>query len=173
MPRASKNDRHRAMGMLQAERSISATARQFNVHRSTLRVWLTRFLNTGSVSDLPRRGRGRVTTAGQDRFIVLCHLRNRFQPATVTAREIPGVRRISDSTVRRQLRENGLQCRRPAVRPQLQPRHRQARLQWARLYLRWRLPHWRNILFTDESRFQLSTADGFTEDLERGMLTIV
>ena len=78
MPRTSENDRLRAVGMLQAGRSVSATARQLNPQRSTLRVWLTRFRNTRSVSDLPGHGRGRVTTAGQDRFIVLSHLRNRF-----------------------------------------------------------------------------------------------
>lgn len=160
MPRTSENDRLRAVGMLQAGSSVSATARRFNVQRSTLRVWWARFQGTGSVSDLPGRGRGRVTTARQDRFILLTHLRNRFQPATVTAREIPGARRISDSTVRRRLRENDLQCRRPAVRPPLQPRHRRARLQWAREHLRWRLAQWGNVLFTDESRFLLSTADG-------------
>jgi len=160
MPRTSQNDRNRAIGMLQAGNTVSATARQFNVQRKTVRTWWLRFQNTGSVSDLPRRGRARITTRRQDRLIVLTHLRNRFQPATKTAREIPGARRISDSTVRRRLRENQLQPRRPAVRPLLQPRHRRARLQWARQHLRFRQAQWRNVLFTDESRFQLYAADG-------------
>ena len=62
--------------------------------------------------------------------------------------------------VRRRLRENGLQARRPAVRPQLLPRHRAARLAWARQHLRFTIREWRHVLFTDESRFQLSFADG-------------
>ena len=39
MLRASENDRLRVVEMLQAGRSVSATARQFNRQRSTLRAW--------------------------------------------------------------------------------------------------------------------------------------
>src|ERR1700729_3476231 len=101
-----------------------------------------------------------MTCHEQDVYIVLSHLRNRRLPATITAGTIPGLRRISSDTVRRRLRESGLRARHPAIRPQLLPRHRQARLQWARHHLRFTINHWRYVLFTDESRFALSVADG-------------
>nr|CAH7747184.1 unnamed protein product [Callosobruchus chinensis] len=39
--------------------------------------------------------------------------------------------------------------------PLLTARHRTARLQWARAHQDWLLPQWRNVLFSDESRFGL------------------
>nr|CAH7721699.1 unnamed protein product [Callosobruchus chinensis] len=39
--------------------------------------------------------------------------------------------------------------------PLLTARHRTARLQWTRAHQDWLLPQWRNVLFSDESRFGL------------------
>nr|CAH7756808.1 unnamed protein product [Callosobruchus chinensis] len=39
--------------------------------------------------------------------------------------------------------------------PLLTARHRPARLQWARAHQDWLLLQWRNVLFSDESRFGL------------------
>ena len=43
---------------------------------------------------------------------------------------------------------------------ELKRRHRIARLQWARARLRWRRTTWQNILFSDESKFNLKFSDG-------------
>jgi transposase-like protein len=160
MPRTSVNDRLRAVGMIQGGASISAIARQFGVERLTVRRWLTNFQLQGNVTDLPRSGRPRITTPQQDRYILLTHLRNRHLPATVTARNIPGLRVISAVTVRRRLCEQGLRAYRPARCTVLTHRHRQLRLQWARQHFPFTVHQWRHVLFTDESRFNLSTADG-------------
>nr|CAH7761365.1 unnamed protein product [Callosobruchus chinensis] len=53
----------------------------------------------------------------------------------------------------------GLRCRRPLRVPLLTTRHRTARLQWARAHQDWLLPQWRNVLFSDESRFGLVSDD--------------
>nr|CAH7760721.1 unnamed protein product [Callosobruchus chinensis] len=42
-------------------------------------------------------------------------------------------------------------CRRPL----LTARYHTARLQWAKAHQDWLLPQWRNVLFSDESRFGL------------------
>nr|CAH7741285.1 unnamed protein product [Callosobruchus chinensis] len=39
--------------------------------------------------------------------------------------------------------------------PLLTARHSTARLQWARAHQDWLLPQWRDVLFSDESRFVL------------------
>nr|CAH7722163.1 unnamed protein product [Callosobruchus chinensis] len=41
--------------------------------------------------------------------------------------------------------------------PLLPARHRTARLQWARAHQDWLLPQWRNVLFSDVSRFGLAS----------------
>nr|CAH7738237.1 unnamed protein product [Callosobruchus chinensis] len=48
-----------------------------------------------------------------------------------------------------------MRCRRPLRVPLLTARHRTARLQWQKSHQDWLLPQWRNVLFSDESRFGL------------------
>ena len=91
---------------------------------------------------------------------MVTHLRNRFQTASVTARTIPGLRRIHPRTVRNRLPEHYIHPRRPCVRTLLLPRHRAERLRWSRAHLRWRLREWEAVLFSDDSRFSLDHSEG-------------
>nr|CAH7740087.1 unnamed protein product [Callosobruchus chinensis] len=72
---------------------------------------------------------------------------------------------ISTATIRRRVLASGLRCRRPSRVPLLTARHRTARLQRARAHQDWLLPQWRNVLFSDESRF------GLVSDDYRGTMT--
>ena len=121
-----------------------------------------RFLATNTVADRPRPGAPRVTTQVQDQMIRLQHLHERFRTANVTARETVGRYRprIAAQTVRRRLRENGLRARRPFKSPILTQRHRRQRLEWARGHLPWNRQQWQEVLFSDESHFNSSHADG-------------
>ena len=114
-----------------------------------------KFIATGSVADVRRRPKRRVTTAHQDRHIRLSHLRDRELTASTTSSRTVGAhgRHISDQTVRNRLREGGLRARRPYVWLVLTRRHRRLRLVWARRHLRFTRADWANMLFTDESRF--------------------
>ena len=156
----SDAQRHEALGMLRANATVSAVARAFNVKRDTIQKLRIRFQASGSVSDTPRSGRPRVTTAVEDNRIRVTHLRDRFQTASKTAREWPGRRPISRFTVRRRLKAHGIVARQPARRTRLLQRHRQARLNWARLHRRWLNRQWNTVIFSDESRFLLDRHDG-------------
>ena len=134
MPRIPNNLCERAIGMHVA-RHVGCSSRAIrNLH--------IRFRTTGSTNDLPRRGRPRVTTRGQGRYIMNTHLRNRFQTATTTAAKTHGLHnnRISMQTVRNCLRENGVHTRRP--------------------YFRYSERHRQNRLNSDESRFSLIRGKG-------------
>ena len=69
-------------------------------------------------------------------------------------------RHINEHTVRRRLHAYGVRSRRPYVGTILTHRHKQARLAWANANLRWTRQQWATLLFTDESKFNLSYADG-------------
>lgn len=160
MPRLSEANRHIAIGLLEAGQSQRAVARRMNVHQSTIsRLW-ERYRRQNSVADAPRSGRPRATTAAQDRYIRVHHLRHRTATATSTARQIPGLRRLSAQTVRNRLREAGLRARRPYFGPVLRQQHRRHRVQWCTNVQAWNLPNWRRIWFSDESRFLLERRDG-------------
>ncbi|KAI3377208.1 hypothetical protein L3Q82_009119 [Scortum barcoo] len=66
---------------------------------------------------------------------------------------------VSAQTVRNRLHEGGMRARRPQVGVVLTAQHRAGRLAFAREHQDWQIRHWRPVLFTDESRFTLSTCD--------------
>ena len=122
--------------MIQAGMRHRAVSVQCGVHINTIQAWWRRFQQFGHVRDRPRAGRARVTSIQQDNHIRVVHLSNRFQTASLTARNIPGLRAISPTTVRNRLRERGIRPRRPAVHPVLLRHHHVARLAWCRRHLR-------------------------------------
>ncbi|XP_005089778.1 uncharacterized protein LOC101854459 [Aplysia californica] len=149
MPRSTNEERNQVVGMLRANTPVANVARTFNVTRDTIYRLMNRLQTSGSVQDGPRTGRPRATTPAHDWYIRVMYLRDRFRPATKTAREWPGRKTISAPTVRRRLRAQGLIPRRPTRRIRLLPRHRRVRLNWARLHRRWILRQWDNVMFTD------------------------
>ncbi|GFV48165.1 transposable element Tcb2 transposase [Trichonephila clavipes] len=66
-------------------------------------------------------------------------------------------KQISRKTVARRLRGGGLCARRPVVCVPLTRQHRTARLQWCREHHNWTEQDWACVLFSDESRFSLSS----------------
>ena len=67
--------------MLQAGETQRYAAAQFGVTQSVVqRIW-QRFLDTGSVEELPKRGHPRKTSAVDDRYIVTMSRRQRIDTA--------------------------------------------------------------------------------------------
>ena len=158
MPRLNQNQRIQALTMLARGDNVSNVSRPFCCHRNTIIRFRQRFLQTGGVADRRRPGRPRVTNPRTDRFITLTHPRRRFQTATSSARQYG----ISKQTVLRRLRQarQPIRPRRPYVRQVLTARHRAARLQRAQRHFRRGRQQWARVLFSDESRFNLSHHDG-------------
>ncbi|GFX27303.1 transposable element Tcb1 transposase [Trichonephila clavipes] len=104
-------------------------------------------------------GRPRETTPADDRYIVLRASRNRRQTAGEIARHTTQVtgRPISRFTVARRLHAGGLFARRPVRCVPLTPAHRRRCSLWCREHRNWRDNEWGRVLFTDESRFSLSS----------------
>ena len=158
MPRLREAERNQAIGMIQAGASYVDVSRTFNCSRNTIHELVKRYRLTGDVRDRPRSGRPRATSQRDDQYITLTHLRNRFLPATVTARAF----NVCPQTIIKRLRKQNrpIRARRPYTGAIITLRHRKARLRWARAHRRWRRRDWNYVLFSDESRFNLSTADG-------------
>ncbi|GFU58747.1 transposable element Tcb2 transposase [Trichonephila clavipes] len=108
-----------------------------------------------------RHGGGRVrsTTPLEDRYIVLSAKRNRRTLAQQVANQFLAAsgKQISRKTVARCLRGGGLYACRPVVCVPLTRQHRTARLQWCREHHNWTEQDWACVLFSDESRFSLSS----------------
>ncbi|GFT03884.1 transposable element Tcb2 transposase [Trichonephila clavipes] len=65
--------------------------------------------------------------------------------------------RISRQTVCRRLNHAGLYARRPTVCIPLTSAHKRARLNWSLKHHHWSVGEWANVMFSDESRFSLSS----------------
>ncbi|GFS92845.1 transposable element Tcb2 transposase [Trichonephila clavipes] len=106
-----------------------------------------------------RGGPVRSTTPAEDRYIVLSAKRNRSTTAQQVANQFLAAsgKQISRKTVARRLRGGGLYSRRPVVCVPLIRQHRTARLQWCRKHHKWTEQDWACVLFSDESRFSLSS----------------
>ena len=159
MPSLNIENRARALGMLKCGISQNDAARRFGVSRSTIARLVQRVNTTGSFSDRPRSGAPHVTSVRQDVFVRQRHLRDRFTTSQLTSSVVVGNRgrTVSRNTVKTRLRERRIFCRRPQRGVILTERHRRDRRQWAQNNVQ---RHWRTVVFSDESIFNLSSADG-------------
>ena len=143
---------------------VSAVARHFGGHKTTVSRLYRRLMLTGITNDQLRSGRPRVMTRMQDRFIRLSQLCDWFRTATETADQTAVLHnnRISDQTVRNRLRDVGLQARSLYVCLSLNNEPRRVRMHWLTAHR----PHifplgsWRQVLFSDELRYLLYRSDG-------------
>ena len=110
-----------------------------------------------------------MTTRAQDNRLRTQHLRDRYRPATRTSATTIGNhgRPIGAQTVINRLRAHGIRPRRTYVGPQLLKIHRRARLQWCRAHVRWQAGQWKQVLFSDESRFTLERSNGLARVYRR------
>ncbi|GFU73892.1 transposable element Tc1 transposase [Trichonephila clavipes] len=150
--------RGRIIGKIEEGRKITDVAREFDIAHSVVsRLWKS-FKTTGMCSRLHGGGRVRSTTPAEDRYIVLSAKRDRRTTAQQVANQFLAAsgKQISRKTVARRLRGGGLYARRPVVCVPLTRQHRTARLQWCEHH-NWTEQDWACVLFSDESRFSLSS----------------
>ncbi|GFU33124.1 transposable element Tcb2 transposase [Trichonephila clavipes] len=166
-PRLDKNNasfkiilrKRRIIGKLEEGRSVTSVAAEFGIaHSIVSRLW-RQFQTTGIAIRGFSSGRPRETTPADDRYIVLQARRNRRQTAGEIARHTTQAtgRPISCFTVARRLHGGGLFARRPVRCVPLTPAYRRRRSLWCWEHRNWRDNEWGRVLFTDESRFSLSS----------------
>ncbi|GFW90138.1 transposable element Tcb2 transposase [Trichonephila clavipes] len=107
-----------------------------------------------------RGGRVRSTTPAEDRYIVLyISKKEQAHHNSAGGKSVSCCLRKADlpKTVARRWRGGRLYSRRPVVCVPLTRQHRTARLQWCREHHNWTEQDWACVLFSDESRFSLSS----------------
>lgn len=150
-------ERGRAIGLKEAGWSNRRIARHLGRSDATIRRCWQEWVNHGRTERQEGSGRPRATTEREDRVIVRSAL-TAPDASLSTIRRVTGTP-VTAMTIDRRLSERGLRSRRPLRRLPLTVAHRQARLQWCRAHSTWNLTDWSRIVFSDESRFELSPDD--------------
>ncbi|GFT19322.1 transposable element Tcb1 transposase [Trichonephila clavipes] len=151
--------RGRIIGKIEEGLKITDVAREFDIAHSVVsRLWKS-FKTTGMCSRRHGGGRVRSTTPAENRYMVLSAKRNRRTTAQQVANQFLAAseKQISRKTVARRLRGGGLYACRPVVCVPLTRQHRTASLQWCREHHNWTKQDCACVLFSDESRFNLSS----------------
>ena len=164
-PHLSKETRAQIVALRENRASIYKIAHHFlqlhnlRIHPSTISHICTRYCKTRSFySNNSRAGHPRKLKQADARFAMLQMARAQGGSIAMIQREY--FPEVSADTVRRRLRELGIQayaCRRV---PFLSSRHRRARLAWATDHAAWTEREWRRVIFSDESKFNVFGSDG-------------
>ncbi|GFX59068.1 transposable element Tcb2 transposase [Trichonephila clavipes] len=151
--------RGRIIGKLEEDRSVTSVAAEFGIaHSIVSRLWrqfqTTETAIRGSVVVVHEEPHPQMTgtlsyrpeeTGGRQREKSLDTRHRRLD------------QKISRFTVARRLHGGDLFARRPVRCVPLTPAHRRKRLLWCPEHRNWRDNEWGRVLFTDESRFSLSS----------------
>ena len=100
--------------------------------------------------DCHRKGRPRVASAAEDKFIRVTSLRN-CSPNKCFRVQVTD---ISTSTVQRRQCESGLHGRIAAMKPLLKDTNKK-RLSWAKKHKQWTFDRWKSVVWSDESKFEI------------------
>ncbi|GFV49512.1 transposable element Tcb2 transposase [Trichonephila clavipes] len=123
--------RGRMIGKLEEGRTVTIVAAEFGINKSVVSHAWKAFQTTGTAVRKVGGDRPRMTTAGDDRYIILQAKRGRRQSASVIAQQLSTAtgRQVSRFTVARRLHKGGLFARRPERCLPLKVDHRRHRLQ--------------------------------------------
>ncbi|KFM59722.1 Transposable element Tcb1 transposase, partial [Stegodyphus mimosarum] len=143
--------------------SISETALFVNCSRAAV-VKVYRAWQNGTVQN-QRRGKCGAPRAiddrGERRLRRCVRADRRATVEQLTTKMNQGATKsVSQSTIQRTLLRLGLRSRRLVRAPMLTAVHRRRRLEFARQYSSWTSTEWRQVAFSDESRFMLHRTDG-------------
>ncbi len=132
-------------------------------HNTVAKVVQT-FKKYGTATISQRRpGRPRKLTPRQERLLMRRVEENRHASSLQLSKEVEsqtGVT-ISRNTIRRTLQRNGMHGCRPRKKPFLKPRHKKARLEFARAHADKDEDYWDSILWSDETKINVFGTDGF------------
>ncbi|CAK9829697.1 Transposable element Tc1 transposase [Anthophora retusa] len=133
--------------------TLRKIASDFNVSAECVRKVVNRLETNGTAENLPRSGRPRKTTVRQDRMI----LREVHKNRNISSKQLKAELNlpIKETQIRMRIKEAGYHSRVSRKRPLISKRNAQRRLAFAKQFINKPIDFWKNVIFTDESKFEL------------------
>ncbi|GBN16573.1 Transposable element Tc1 transposase [Araneus ventricosus] len=131
-------------------------------YKSTVFNIIRRFNKTNSVENKERSGRPRTFNEREERWIVRqVHINPRTSAVKLTLKCKSSFRKsVNPETVRNVLRKHKYHGRVPRRKPYISKANRKARLAFAKMYVKQSTEFWENVIFLDESKYNIFGSDG-------------
>lgn len=123
----------------------------------TIKKIIDKYTTRHTIENLPRSGRPKKLTDSEVRTIVREVRNNPVSSAVNISKKIAETsgKSVSASTIRRALHKNGLHGRVPRKKPYISKANQKKRIKFARKYQNEAPNFWENILYSDESKFEI------------------
>lgn len=143
-------------------KSIREIGELMNLKKSTVGDIVKRFTVGGRFDVLPRSGRPRIVTEHEKRRIVRKIKANPKLSAPKLTSEYcrETGKTVHPDTIRNVLKSEGYNGRVARRKPFVNKINRKKRIYWAREYVSKPTEYWDDVIFADESKFNVSTSDG-------------
>lgn len=128
-----------------------------NRSHAAVKKIIDKYKNFGKVENLHKVGRPKRLNETEIRSIVRTVKQNPAESAVKIAEAISESSRktVSASTIRRALHANGLHGRVPRKKPYISKVNQKRRLDYAKKYKDKDITFWKNVVFSDESKFEI------------------
>jgi transposase len=133
-------------------------AKELNCTTKTVRELLKKVEETKKLEDRPRPGQPKKTSNREDRAIKFSSVKDRRLTAKAIALKTSPIlveKKVSVTSVKRRLKEVGLNGRVLRKKPLLSAKNKKARYQWAKDHLDLTVEEWKKVNFSDETPFTL------------------
>lgn len=158
----SPEKRARLCALLEEGYPSRFIASKENVSQSTVIRTKQRKDISGTFKNKPKPGRPRLLTGRNERKVLRLIATGECTNAVAIQKKLKIEEQIeiSESTVKRTLRRNGLSARVKRKKPYLKKTHRIARMKFAKKYRFWTAEDWNKVIWSDESKFMIYGSDG-------------
>ena len=141
--------------------SIRKISESLSIPKSTVGDFLKHFEKENSIKYTKRIGRPKKNFDKMMKTIIKMVENDRKMTSNEIARDLDSFYniKISPSTIRRRLVKEGLCSRKVVLKPKLSEKQKKSKIQLGIKYKDFSLDDWSNVLFSDESKFELFGGD--------------
>ena len=155
-------DKGRIIGFHQSGKTTREISTETDINVRTIQRIIARWKKDGEpCSSRANCGRNKIL-GDRDRRVLkrLVKKNRRSSTQIITSKFCEGPKKVSQRTVRRELKKMNLGKRNPIRKPLVSAANRKKRLLFAREHQNWTVEDWKNVMWSDESRFNLFQNDG-------------
>lgn len=142
--------------------SVNQIAKKTSTDRRTVQRVCKRVAKIGYYKDMPRSGRPSKLSARDKRVVTRLLNNGSAKNATDIKKKLKTDYNIDvhRDTVANTLRSLGYVARIKQKKPSLTLQHKKKRLEWAKKFRTWTVDEWKNVIWSDESKFNIFNSDG-------------